>query len=111
MGGEGSENLRLVYIKMGYNYLSGNGNYEGGMMGYMRNIGMMNGFNSGGIFMGIIIFVILGSAAYFTATSTRKNYTPGSDNTETALEILKKRYAKGEISKEEFEEKKPFHNH
>lgn len=33
-------------------------------------------------------------------------YRPGSDTRETALEILEKRFAKGEIEREEFEERR-----
>lgn len=66
--------------------------YGGGMMGY--------GF--GGIFMWIIFIVIVVLVIYFIVSST-KGKNEGSSSKESALDILKKRYAKGEISKEEFE--------
>ena len=72
--------------------------------------GMMNGFcgfgTTGGIIMGIIFLVILGIIIYFAVIALRKNTVNNEKVTETALDILKKKYAKGEITKEEFEEKK-----
>jgi putative membrane protein len=47
----------------------------------------------------VIIGIILLVRAFLGGTKT-------GGNKETALDILKKRYAKGEINKEEFEEKK-----
>lgn len=59
------------------------------------------GMGFGLIFMVVFwILVILGLIAIV-------KYIKGKEHEpESALEILKKRYAKGEISKEEFEEKK-----
>jgi putative membrane protein len=67
-----------------------NGNYGWGM-----------GFGFGWIFMilfwGLVIFGII----YFLQAAMKKSGT--SDPEETPLDILKKRYAKGEINKEEFD--------
>ena len=63
---------------------------------------MMN-FGYGGMYMGMIFLIVLIAAAiwWFTKGAGSKDYgrLPG----ETPLDILKKRYAKGEITKDEFE--------
>ena len=58
----------------------------------------------GGIFMMIIFWalVIAGGVALFRVL-VRGNSNGGTLPTNSALEILKQRYAKGEISREEFE--------
>jgi len=67
------------------------------MMYWYSNFPFMHGF--GGIFM-ILFWVVL---IFAIISLVRK----GSNNKkETSEEILKKRYARGEISKEEFERMK-----
>ncbi len=61
------------------------------------------GMGFGWLFMLIFwILIILGVVYLVKFITGSEKRTTG----ETALDILKKRYAKGEISKEEFEEKK-----
>ncbi len=74
-----------------------------GMMGPR----MMYGFGGGWlmgilmiIFWGLIIWGIIALVRY--AGRSRHDYSYGN----SAMEILKRRYAQGEINKEEFEEKK-----
>lgn len=50
--------------------------------------------------LALLFFVIIGIVIKWSIGQQ------GSKNEESALGILKKRYARGEISKEEFEEKK-----
>ena len=63
----------------------------------------------GGMLAGIVFYLffwilIIGGGIMLVWSLSRKG--PGEKREDTALEILKKRYARGEISKEEFEEKR-----
>ena len=80
------------------------GNY--GMQGPGGWGHMMNyGFGYGGMFMWIIFLIVIGVVIYFIVqTQKTKGQTPTQN--ESHLDILKKRYAKGEIAKEEYERMK-----
>jgi len=117
MGGEGSSTLSAMHKIMGYNYLMGSfggmmgpGMMGRGMMGQgMMGQGMMDrgimDFGYGGILMWILFLILITVIIYLIiqATKTRGIVTSPA---ETPLEILKKRYAKGEITKQEFEKMK-----
>ena len=71
----------------------------------MGNWGHMMGYGWGGGFMWFIVVVLVGAAIYFTLQVMKSKGSDGSF-IETPLDILKKRYAKGGIDKEEFARKK-----
>ena len=71
----------------------------------MGNWGHMMGYGYGGGFMWVILVVLVGVVIYFLLQASKSKGSAGL-TTETPLDILKKRYAKGEIDKEEFEQKK-----
>jgi len=78
--------------------------------GYGMGPGMMGGY--GGWFMGIVniifwIVVIIGVVYLIKfISSSSKQGAKELKREDSALDILKERYAKGEINREEFEEKK-----
>lgn len=65
---------------------------------------MYGGWGWGMMFGMIVFWVLLVIAVMYFFRWNSSRYS--GDKKESALDILKKRYAKGEISKEEFEEKK-----
>jgi len=69
------------------------------------NWGHMMGYGYGGGFMWLIVLVLVGVVIYYLLQISRSKGSDGSI-IETPLDILKKRYAKGEIDKEEFDRKK-----
>jgi putative membrane protein len=72
--------------------------------GMWPNGGRMLNFGCGGnsMFMGLLFLAVIGILIYFFIQASKSGKFSGS-STETPLEILKKRYAKGEIGKEEYE--------
>ena len=86
--------------------LSACGRYDFGCgegWGSMMDFGY---FGYGGMFMWMVFIVILVVAVIYLfvrEARTKADYRPSS---ETPLDILKKRYAKGEIAKDEFERMK-----
>lgn len=75
----------------------------GGGWNHMMNYGYGCGF--GGMFMWILFVIIMGVLAYFIIQNSKAKNSGGITQ-ETPLDILKKRYAKGEITKEEYDRMK-----
>ena len=66
---------------------------------------MMNFGYGGAIFMMFIFAIAIGLIIYFIITNTKSNrYT--REFGDTSLDIIKERFAKGEITEEEFEKMK-----
>ncbi len=94
----------LVFLIFGFLLVWGFWGSGYGMMGP----GMMGGYGSM-FLVPIFIIVILGLVIWAVVTAAQKsnNIDNVSDNkAETPLDILKRRYAQGEIDKEEYETKK-----
>ncbi len=96
----------LVVLPLVFGLISGS--QGGGMMGSgMMGSGMMGGFGGMGL-MSLVWIIVLGLIIWAVVAAVRRpresNGTPRSAN--SALEILKRSYARGEISKDEFESKK-----
>jgi putative membrane protein len=72
------------------------GNWGYGMMGWFGPIMML-------VFWGLLILVLILLARWLWMTSQKNQ---GQTKSESALDILKRRYASGEIDREEFEQKK-----
>lgn len=64
---------------------------------------MMNGFMG---FGWLFWLLLIGGLFWFIFQTINRNRDISNNVTETPLEILKKRYAKGEITKEEYEQMK-----
>ena len=83
--------------------------WGGGYGGYgMMGPGMMGGFGWGW-FMPVLMILFWGLVVWGIVALVRgasSGNTASSGQAESAVEVLKKRYARGEINKEEFEEKK-----
>lgn len=85
----------LIVSCTGEGYYGGQGSDGWGHM-------MHYGFGYGGMFMWIIFLIAIGLLVYFFVQAQKtKGLSPTQD--ESNLDILKKRYAMGEIAKEEYE--------
>ena len=94
----------LIILPLVFGLVSG---WHGGGWG-MMGPGMMSGF-SWWWFMPIFPILFFGLIIWAVVALIRGVSQPGSSDSskaDSALDVLKKRYARGEIDKKEFEEKK-----
>lgn len=77
---------------------------KGGMMGSGMMIGKMGFLMLLNLLFWVLI--IIGIILVITWAVSKSKGARGKPQEESVLDILKKRYARGEISREEFEEKK-----
>lgn len=115
MGGEGSESLRNIHTNIAESFYCGNSNamspgmmnmVGGGGYGMMANdfgYGMMGNWSPFGWGFGFISMLVFWGLIIWLIVWLIKTY---SIKSESSSEILKKRYAKGEITKKQFEEMK-----
>jgi len=72
--------------------------------GSMRGWDHMMGYGGyGGMLMWLILLIIVAIAVYFLVARGRGTSLSRSTESQTPKDILKRRYASGEISKEEFD--------
>lgn len=116
LGGDGSISLTNVHIRVGTNYLAGIPitmmTFMGasGMMGgygyYNQNNypsgygGMMGNFGWEGMLLGGVFFIILLITLFYFITKKSRFTVRNSDD--SAVNIAKERYSKGEINRDEF---------
>jgi putative membrane protein len=98
--------MNLLNIALKHILIQSRG-YEWGMGPGMMGGGYGMGWFGGAIMIAFWIAVIVGIVLLirWLIISTRTTVRDGGSG-DSALEILKRRYARGEIDKEEFEEKK-----
>jgi len=110
MGGEGSESLRQVHINMAKRLYCNEdigGMMDGGMMnmmgsGMIGNYPAYYGYNN---FWNVLWMVFLIGAIALIVWLIYK-FTKKGKESETPINILQKRYAKGDINKKQFDEMK-----
>lgn len=91
----------LIVLPLIFSLVSGGQGYGYGMMGPW----MMGGFG----WMWLMPFfwiLVLGLIIWAIVAAVSRPTESGGSSEDSALEILKRRYARGEINKEEFEAKK-----
>lgn len=80
-----------------------NGSPQG--WGHMMGTGY-GGYGYGGMFMWLIWILIAGLIIYFIFDRSKNNKKLKDSSADLPIEILKRRYARGEIAKEEFDRMK-----
>jgi putative membrane protein len=75
----------------------------------MVGFGMMDGYGYGmmgygGMFFGLLFWIVIIVLAYFLIKSLIQKNKTGSVEVKSASDVAKERYAKGEITKEELDE-------